>query len=503
MSGIPPTRLMFRALRWLSLRVVRRRLAQVVDQVYRAPRAPSAIRSRLMLTTHELSTSIRFERDRVHTLLTKMYDAGWIPAAHAAEREFLRHAGLDNLEATVRTFDRSVFAGPDYAGDVFFRDTDLYYLLLTSHSPREARGSADQAPTLTVGLITEASDASAERLYHFAEVVSELTKGCVDGRRARHMRFNWAPDTAVGRQLQRFLATANPDGERTFDGPVLPEATVTAATVLAGDAAIRSLMVEISKGRFVRAQHLVRSQRTGTDKVEQSITRMKDATLIVSRYLLLCRQNSTEITQFDSPEELAAHGSLRHAACNRFFIDELLEEGYSLSEMGRTLITRSEWMTIWVAANLHARGVPTDAMLCNVAESGEEVDLVIEFVDELWIFELKDRNFEAGDAQRFHYRRVRYDPHRALIITTGKVSPDAKRVFEDLHREQDRVSMLRTGRVIRPVFIEGLDAVPDALSEQLSLAERAKAIRHLRPLSRATGFELDRLISARQRLTEQ
>lgn len=79
-------------------------------------------------------------------------------------------------------------------------------------------------------------------------------------------------------------------------------------------------------------------------------------------------------------------------------------------------------MTIWVTSLLNKLGVPLETILWNVSEAGDEVDILVDFLGQLWIFELKDsREFGSG-CSSLNYRQVRYRATKAIIITTEKVS---------------------------------------------------------------------------------
>ena len=134
-----------------------------------------------------------------------------------------------------------------------------------------------------------------------------------------------------------------------------------------------------------------------------------------------------------------------------------------------------------------------ESVLWGYSESGEEVDIIVDHFDQLWIFELKDREFGAGDAHPFNYRQVRYHADRAVIVTTDKISPDARQVFEDLGNERRR-----TGDVIAsPVFVEGLENADARLREVLSKASIRYAPRRVRMLGRLSGFDLSELLEYR------
>ena len=57
--------------------------------------------------------------------------------------------------------------------------------------------------------------------------------------------------------------------------------------------------------------------------------------------------------------------------------------------------SKSHWMTVWLTNLLIGLGVPEKSIIWNLAESGEEIDLAVGLLNRLWIFELKDRDFES------------------------------------------------------------------------------------------------------------
>ncbi|RQX16378.1 hypothetical protein DDE19_15545 [Micromonospora ureilytica] len=147
-------------------------------------------------------------------------------------------------------------------------------------------------------------------------------------------------------------------------------------------------------------------------------------------------------------------------------------------------------MTVWVTKRLVNLGIPLSSIVWNLEDSGEEVDIIIEFMSKLWIFELKDREFGPGDAHPFNYRRVRYGADQAFVITTDKVSADAKRVFGDLASDQSG----RT-RTKPPTMIEGLENVEKEIRKHLELAAYQRAVEALMMPSMMVGFALDTVIA--------
>ena len=120
-------------------------------------------------------------------------------------------------------------------------------------------------------------------------------------------------------------------------------------------------------------------------------------------------------------------------------------------------------MTVYVTQVLLELGINKDAILWNLSESGEEVDILVEIFGRLWIFELKDREFGSGDAYPLNYRKVRYRAEKSIIVTTEVVAKDAKKVFEELRKEAGIDRDL-------PVYIEGLENTKSKLINELSFA---------------------------------
>lgn len=147
-------------------------------------------------------------------------------------------------------------------------------------------------------------------------------------------------------------------------------------------------------------------------------------------------------------------------------------------------------MTVWITDQLTKSGIPDSGILWNVSEAGEEVDLLVEFLGQLWIFELKDREFGSGDAYALNYRQVRYRANGVFVVTTEKVSKEAKRVFEELAREARRDWS-------GPVYVEGLDAAPRILRDHVSVTALQYALRRLAFITDRSGYDIAPIIAAR------
>src|SRR5690606_11171705 len=96
-----------------------------------------------------------------------------------------------------------------------------------------------------------------------------------------------------------------------------------------------------------------------------------------------------------------------------------------------TIVLRHTFVElIPITKELVENGIPETSIIWSLSDEGEEVDCVVEFKGKIWIFELKDRDFGPGDAHPFVYRGMKYNADKVIIFTSGRVSEDARKVFE-------------------------------------------------------------------------
>lgn len=461
-----------------------------------------------MLTTARLVSPVRLTSDDARRVVAGLARSGWSPAVYEAEREFKRLAGLKATTSILR--HSNPFAG-DVDGDVFFRDDDIYYFV--AHSPGDVQsrmvvfgGSDDPPPVgLEVGLIGHVRPEVAARLDEFARAVEVAVPQALKGGDGTNSMQWTRPIDRSGRLTKLGDAT---EGGAVFSPAVLSAQSRAGAELLA-TAPVRDVLRDISKAGFARGGDLRGrwKQRNRSEDAENALTKLKEANLIVVEHLLECRQTGAPIMQLPDASRLAdpAVADLIHPPCGKRLADEVLTEGFGVSALGRELNQRSHWMTVWVTERLLQLGVAEDSILWNVTASGEEIDIVFEFFDELWIVELKDRDFGPGDAYPFNYRyRAQYAAQRAVIITTERVGEDARKVLDDLAGEAERtssVTLLAAARARtsepRPIIVEGLDNVEEVLRRELSSAATRFATRRVEALGAATGFDLERVIALR------
>jgi len=452
-----------------------------------------------VLETRRLVAPIKLDESDVPNILKSLRERGWTPAVLQSQLEFLRLSGLEDSvsPAALLQSERNFPGRHGVYGDIVFRDAEVYFLL-----------TRDEEPTLEVGIISTDTGKVEEHLDEFKDCLQDAIMTTLDGRKTRHMKFNWMkpPDRLSRIGAQR--AQEEETGEVRFQPAKISAELIQGAELLAEKPA-RSILQELSQAGFAREIDIVSRRSRKDEEIKGILDRLKGANLVNTEFLLVCRRTRTPITRLREGDRLKSEhvGTLICPSCGAAFKDENLTEGYTLSELGRHLSQGSHWMTVWVTKRLVDSGVPQESILWNLEESGEEVDLIVGVLNELWIFELKDREFGSGDAHPFNYRRVRYRAQKAIVITTEQVSADAKRVFQELVREAGRSSSLRTVRTpsgglrrvhtpgIQPLFIEGLENVSPTLETEVAGAAWRSAAERLSLLGEITGFDLSGVVA--------
>jgi hypothetical protein len=277
-----------------------------------------------------------------------------------------------------------------------------------------------------------------------------------------------------------------------FESATLESDSVKGADALASTTA-RETLRELGRAGFAREQDILTRRSKKVEDMRATLEALKASALVATEYVLACKKTQTPLTHLADPLVLKSDdvGTLLCPSCGATFSDENLAEGYRVSELGRQLIQSSHWLTVWVTQKLATLGIPLASILWNVTEGSEEVDIVVDLGSQTWILELKDREFGAGDAHPFNYRKARYRATRAIIVTTDRVSADAKRVFEELAKET------RGHSGAGPIFIEGLDNATTVLSREIATATLADACSRILFLQAMSPYDLQAIVAAR------
>jgi hypothetical protein len=456
-----------------------------------------------MLQIKSLRADVMIDPGDLRRVLATLSDSDWKPALMEAQKRVFELASVVDrvplpITRPIPLYGRHL--PPDaFAGDVFFRGDDVFFLLTIqgesevlarrAYILREAVGKPDAGTE--VGIITNDASEIDQKLQSFADAFQQCTITSLDGRKTRHMQFSWQPLVVGTPRLDSIMGPSAEEPTVSFGRPTITSELLLGAQAL-GNEGIRTMLTDLSQAGFARAQDILSRKGKKQQEAESALSDLKQLDLLTVEYLLECKRTGTPLTRLAKKEQLEnpTIGELRCATCNKLYSEENVSEGYSVSQLGRRLCAGSHWMTVLVTDELIKAGVPQTSILWNLSEGGEEVDILVEFMGELWILELKDRGFGSGDAHPLNYRQVRYKATKAIVVTTDKVSKDARRVFEDLAKE-------RSGRSGVPVYIEGLAAVHDAIAAEVARASVRFAYQKLAFLTLLSGYDLRPIIAAK------
>ncbi|WP_439378325.1 hypothetical protein [Amycolatopsis lexingtonensis] len=332
--------------------------------------------------------------------------------------------------------------------------------------------------------MTATKNFAKSAIENFAKSFEEGIKASMDGRKSRHLDFSWdSIDLFSSRQGNLVARIEAVDSDFKFTAPDFDKDRTDYAELFSRQS-VRELIRELSESGFAREQDLLSKRGNKHNDFQSAIADIRGTQLVSTEYLLQCRKTSSQLLKTSRKQDISPETDvdLRCASCNRPFSDELIAEGYSLTKLGKEMLNGSHWMTIWVSNLLVQLGVPLSSIYWNIEESSEEVDIVVDYIDRVWIFELKDRDFGAGDAYPLNYRKARYGADKTVIVTTGKVSADARRVFGEFRVPGG------------PIIIEGLEAAEKTLKFEFERAGLVQAKRLLSIFSAVSGYDYSAML---------
>jgi hypothetical protein len=387
----------------------------------------------------------------------------------------------------------------ELVGDVFFPDEGICFCVLNASRPafegfyssariferlvpRKA-GEPGARRVIVVGAVA-ADDVITDLFERFRSMLEAMVSEVCDGP----LEFGWSMAGESGGAIDGLLDRLASDGSSPrFAKPEIDESAIASAELLSDNFARTQLREVSESGGFVREVDVLSRRGEFKEQLETRLDELVAADLLSQEKIIQCRRTSAPLIRIPAEGTLPDFegATLRCASCNRPFRDELVSSGYAVTEHGRKMLNSSQWMMVWVTNRLVRAGISLESIVWNLEESGDEIDIVVDALDELWIIELKDREFGPGDAHPFNYRRVRYRANNALIVTTQTVSTDARRVFSELSPPPRRSV---------PVFVEGLECTDEKIREELRKLCARRALEAVRLASPAVGFDLEGIV---------
>lgn len=243
-----------------------------------------------------------------------------------------------------------------------------------------------------------------------------------------------ATQETLGVQLTPFWFTSKRFNELRAEGrEAAPEPTrqELQAAELLQDRVARTLTLAIraSGGLLVR-DLLKQVSADAHDRIEGLTENLKDTRLIESEIVVVCTKTHGQITRSPTREvinELSEKGI--KCACGKPLNEERMEEALTITDLGRSLLEKSRWLTILLVEELCSVGLTRDAMLLGQSPVDDGVDCIANISGEVTLFELAEREFNLGDAYSLGAKIGVIRPQNPVIITTERVGNDAKEHF--------------------------------------------------------------------------
>lgn len=377
---------------------------------------------------------------------------------------------------------------PATDGEIVVAGNCLY--ILTVREPRRARhmqrhlfapedeGAPDK-PYLELAVISPHTEGYV--VEEVLRVVSEQAAISLVPREYRSGRFEELK--AEGRE-----SPASPSHEELAAARVLREKsarTLAVAIKAAGGLLLRDLPKQLP------AEH--------RDRTDALLRDLRESGIVDAETVIVCSKTQAQIARTQSPEILAelSQRGLR-CSCGRPLGDERIEEALTLTEIGRSLVEKSRWLTLLLIAELRRAGVPLDSILIDQQMGGDEIDCLANISGELVLFELKDKEFNLGNAYSFGAKIGIIRPQHSVIVSTEHVGNDAKEHFQRaglVGGPQQRRFLGDEARSSDVQYIEGLPSLSPGID---ALAKRVYAADALRLIAEVLGFGLiepDRVLS--------
>lgn len=248
----------------------------------------------------------------------------------------------------------------------------------------------------------------------FEGIVSEVWMGC---------------DLSEVRPLDSRKLRELDNGKPSPVGVPLPE-EVSAANILS-EKSIRMLAIAIksSKGLLLgdASKQIPPGER---GRIDELVERLIENGLINTEIVIICAKTSAQINLLPSS---AAFEHLDRAgvrcACGRLLSAERQESALTITELGSAMLDGNRWMSILVLQHLIKLGVTVNNVRMEQIYSGEEVDCIADIHGRIILFELKDKEFNRGNAYSFGAKIGIFQPDISVVITAERVGGDARDHF--------------------------------------------------------------------------
>ncbi|MFF2612075.1 hypothetical protein [Kitasatospora sp. NPDC058046] len=265
----------------------------------------------------------------------------------------------------------------------------------------------------------------------------------------------------------REIAQGSPNGTK----PPTPQ-ELNAANILS-DKSTRMLAIAIksSSGLLLgdAAKQIPPKERGRIDEIVQLLI---DNEIVETEVVVICSKTSAQVSRISSADSLAELDRIGiRCACGRPLSTEKQEKALSVTGFGRSVLDSSTWLSILVLQQLIDFGIPITHIRMEQEYSGEEVDCMAEIYGRLVLFELKDKEFNLGNAYSFGAKVGIFQPELPVIVTTEKVGNDAREHFVRSAMSTRRNRYSAIGESVNPgemKFIEGLGQLRGGIEDVIT-----------------------------------
>jgi hypothetical protein len=251
------------------------------------------------------------------------------------------------------------------------------------------------------------------------------------------------------------------------------------------DRATRRLAIALKQSGGLLAGSIGKQLPTSDrPRAEEICNSLEACGIVAAETVVICTKTSAQVAKVPDASvlaDLAARG-LR-CACGNAISDETIDIALSVSEHGRILLDSNHWFTILLINNLAELGVPIDQILVDQVSGGSEMDCIADMSGEIALFELKDKEFNLGNAYSFGAKIGIIAPDHSIIVTSAYVGEDAKRHFfraRQLQSDESWSFRLEKPPDSNPTvkYIEGISNLRPELEKLITevLLREAKAI---------------------------
>ncbi|HTU45858.1 MAG TPA: hypothetical protein VMF91_12395 [Bryobacteraceae bacterium] len=282
-----------------------------------------------------------------------------------------------------------------------------------------------------------------------------------------------------------------------LEWPSFSTEEITAAEMLAKRLTrTLALAIKSSGGLLLRD---VQKQISGESRetLDEIISTLRERKLVDSEIVVICSKNQAQVSRAPNREileELSAKGI--KCACGRPIGDERTEEALTATESARALLDKTRWLTLLVIEELKRVGIPAGNILVEQSIGGDEVDCIANISGELALFELKDKEFNLGNAYSFGAKIGIVQPSYPVIITSEKVGNDVREHFV---RARPSRRGIRAEEPMEITYIEGMENLRKGIETLVSRIYRKDAESLLDRVLPVAAIDSHRLLEALER----